>query len=106
MKLSNRKKVLLDFGNQHPEIRLYSHLHDILGTVIFRHLVLLLDLSGHLETANLKIYSLLRALGTFNDPLSGLRQFLATESLLQMMKNTFHCTLKALFVLKLFKFLS
>ena len=96
MKLSNRKK----------EIRLYSHLHDIPGTVIFRHLQLLLDLSGHLETANLKIYSLLRALGTFNDPLSGLRQFLATESLLQMMKNTFHCTLKALFVLKLFKFLS
>ena len=38
--------------------------------------------------------------------LSGLRQFLAAESPLQMMKNTFYLTLKALFVLKIFKFLS
>ena len=38
--------------------------------------------------------------------LSSLRQFLATESPLQMMKNTFYSTSKALFVLKIFKFLS
>ena len=38
--------------------------------------------------------------------LSGLIQFLATESPLKMMKNTFAFTLKALFVLKIFKFLS
>ena len=38
--------------------------------------------------------------------LTGLRQFLATESPLKMMKNTFYFTLKALFVLKIFKFLS
>ena len=38
--------------------------------------------------------------------LSGLRQLLATESPLKMMKNTFYFTLKALFVLKIFKFLS
>ena len=38
--------------------------------------------------------------------LSGLRQFLANESPLKMMKNAFYFTLKALFVLKLFKFLS
>ena len=37
--------------------------------------------------------------------LSRLRQFLATESPLQMMKNAFYFTLKALFVLKIFKFL-
>ena len=37
--------------------------------------------------------------------LSGLRQFLATESLLKMMKNAFYFTSKALFVLKIFKFL-
>ena len=40
------------------------------------------------------------------DTLSGLRQFLVTESPLKMMKNTFYFTLKALFVLKIFKFLS
>ena len=40
------------------------------------------------------------------DALSGLRQSLATESPLKMMKNAFYFTLKALFVLKIFKFLS
>ena len=38
--------------------------------------------------------------------LSGLSQFLATESSLQNMKNAFYFTSKALFVLKIFKFLS
>ena len=37
---------------------------------------------------------------------SGLRQFLATESPLKMMKNTFSFTSRALLVLKIFKFLS
>ena len=36
----------------------------------------------------------------------GLRQFLTTESPLKMMKNAFYFTLKALFVLRIFKFLS
>ena len=35
-----------------------------------------------------------------------MRQFLATESSLKMMKNIFYFLLKALFVLKLSKFLS
>ena len=38
--------------------------------------------------------------------LSGLRQFLATKRPLKMMKNAFYFTLKALFVLKICKFLS
>ena len=38
--------------------------------------------------------------------LAGLRQFLATESPIKMMKNTFYFTSKALFVLKKLKFLS
>ena len=38
--------------------------------------------------------------------LSRLRQFLATESPFKVMKNAFYFTLKALFVLKVFKFLS
>ena len=38
--------------------------------------------------------------------LLGLRQFLATESSLKLMKNAFYYTSKALFVLKISKFLS
>ena len=40
------------------------------------------------------------------DALSGLRQFLPTGTPLEMMKNVFYFTSKALFVLKIFKFLS
>ena len=45
-------------------------------------------------------------LETFKDALSDLRQFLATESPLKMIKNAFYFTLKALFHSKIFKFLS
>ena len=38
--------------------------------------------------------------------LPGLIKFLAAESPLKMMKNTFYFTLKALFILKIFKLLS
>ena len=38
--------------------------------------------------------------------LSGGRQFLTVESLLNMMKNAFYFTVKTLFVLKIFIFLS
>ena len=39
-------------------------------------------------------------------PLSGLKQFLVTESPLKIMKNAFYFILKALFVLKIDMFLS
>ena len=42
----------------------------------------------------------------FKGTFSGLREFLSTESPLKMMKNAFYFTLKALFVLKIFNFLS
>ena len=42
----------------------------------------------------------------FKNALYGLRQFLITESPWKMMKNAFYFTLKAFFVLKIFKFLS
>ena len=42
----------------------------------------------------------------FKGALSGLRQLLATESPLKTIKNVVYFTLKALFVLKIFKFLS
>ena len=38
--------------------------------------------------------------------LSGLRQVLASESPFKKMKNAFYFTLKALFILKIFNFLS
>ena len=42
----------------------------------------------------------------FKGALAGLRQFLATENPLKIMENAFNFTLKAFFVLKVFKFLS
>ena len=42
----------------------------------------------------------------FKGVLSGLRQFWGTETPLKMMKNAFYFTLKTLFVLNIFKFLS
>ena len=49
---------------------------------------------------SLLLYILIKGL------LSGLRQFLATETPLKMMPNTFYFTTKALFVLKIFNFFS
>ena len=45
-------------------------------------------------------------LRNFKGALSGLRQFLATERPLNMMKDGFYFTLKALFGLKIFDLLS
>ena len=50
--------------------------------------------------------SILKTQPRFNGALSGLRQFLTNESPLKMMKNAFYFILKALFVPKIFKFLS
>ena len=47
-----------------------------------------------------------KVLWYFKGKQSSLRQFLATESSLKVMKNVFYFTSKALFVLKIFKFLS
>ena len=44
--------------------------------------------------------------GTIKGALSGLGQFLTTESPLKRVKNVFYFTLKTLFVLKIFKILS
>ena len=43
---------------------------------------------------------------TLKDAVEGLRQFLESESPLKKLKNAFYFTLKALFILKIFKFLS
>ena len=46
------------------------------------------------------------AIVKFKGALSGLRQFLAIENPLKMMKDSFYFTSRALFVLKIFKCLS
>ena len=53
-----------------------------------------------------KGFLMMKILRNLKCALSGLRQFLAAESPFKMMKNAFYFTLKALFVLKIFKFLS
>ena len=50
-------------------------------------------------------HSLKNHLSDLKGALSGLRQFLANESPLKMMKNAFYFTLISYFVLKIFKFL-
>ena len=50
-------------------------------------------------------YFILKALFVLKGTFSDLRQFLATESPLKMMKYTFYFTSKALSVLETFKFL-
>ena len=52
------------------------------------------------------VLSLEQSFLKFKGALSGLRQFWATENSLKVMKNAFYFTSKALFVLKIFKFLS
>ena len=62
----------------------------------------------HFPTSKLSLPSLRVVLSFlfFKGSLSGLRQFLATESPLKMMKNVFCFIPKALFILKIFKFSS
>ena len=47
-----------------------------------------------------------KSFGVFKDALSGLKLFVETEIHLKMIKNAFYFTSKALFVLKILKFLS
>ena len=66
-----------------------------------------LDSKGTLSVKFLSIEDIKHAhADELKGTLKGLRQFLITESPLKMMKNAFYFTLKAPFVLKVFKFLS
>ena len=64
------------------------------------HQIEIADFSDKIDYWEIKSILILKGL------LSGLKQLLATESILKIMKNAFYFTLKALFVLKIFKFLS
>ena len=52
------------------------------------------------------LFQIKNLLDLFKDLLPGLRQFLATESPLRMMKNAFYFISRTLFVFSIFKFLS
>ena len=66
-------------------------------------MVFFLLLSGH---QGFYYFSTSGQVITVKGTLLGLRQFLATESPLKMMKNAFYFTLRTRFVLKIFQFLS
>ena len=56
------------------------------------------------EHFSMKFYNYFVTKSSLKGGLYGLRKFFITESPLKMMKNAFYFTLKALFVLKIFKF--
>ena len=55
---------------------------------------------------SINIYIFCDLAAKLKGPLSGLRIFLTPENPLKMMKNAFYFTLKFIFVLKIFTFLS
>ena len=55
---------------------------------------------------SLTVNLVLSSINIITGALYGPRQFLATETPLKMMRNAFYFTSKALFFLKIFKFLS
>ena len=62
---------------------------------------------GKKEEKIWKLYEKIKSLlATLKGPFLGLRQFLTTDSSLKLMANVFYFMLKALFVLKIFTFLS
>ena len=64
------------------------------------------SISNTEEVLSINLFANMFVFRDFKGALSGLRQFLATESPLKMMKNAFYFTSKALFALKIFRFLS
>ena len=66
----------------------------------------LLSLLLILSKVNTALSVLIYQFSFFKGALTGLKQFLATVSLLKMIKNAFHFTIKALLMLKILKFLS
>ena len=66
----------------------------------------LLSLLLILSKVNTALSVLIYQFSFFKGAFTGLKQFLATVSLLKMIKNAFHFTIKALLMLKILKFLS
>ena len=68
--------------------------------------IIMTEASKHVNVRILLRIFFLYTVNNITGGLSGLRQFLANEIPLEMMKNAFYFTSKALFVLEIFKFLS
>ena len=106
----------LESKNPEPVDQFIDYLIEGKETVIpgEEEISLKLNLNQELETRNLPIVNLVsfdrnpctRIYNRLKGALSSLRQFLATESPLKITKNAFYFTLKALFILQIFKFLS
>ena len=65
------------------------------------------DIAGDINDFDIRLLKIVTRILYYKNikgTLSGLRQFLATEKPLKMMKRAFYFTLKALFVLKIFTF--
>ena len=106
----------LESKNPEPVDQFIDYLIEGKETVIpgEEEISLKLNLNQELETRNLPIVNLVsfdrnpctRIYNRLKGALSSLRQFLATESPLKITKNAFYFTLKALFILQIFDFLS
>ena len=88
----NLKLVSISTKLVYSYVRCFSFCLNFVILSFFICLIISLHLSLNLLGAHL-----------VNGALSGLRQFLAADSPLKMMKNAFYFTSKALFVLKIFK---
>ena len=98
---NNENKFKFNFDKDSPKNSVPMSLTMLLQIMLDGEKVSLLD-----DNKTQDIAVSLSQLVKFKGALSGLRQFLATENPLKMMKNAFYSTSKVLFVLKIFKFLS
>ena len=106
--LSREQQPLFFHGNLTSPPIIYTKEHRC--QQLYRSSIVCFRSSNHSATAS-SMYtftanSLVFIRAWFNGVLSGLRQFLAAESPLKIMKNAIYCTSKAVVVLKIFKFLS
>ena len=92
-------KYVVFSGLYFPLFRLKSEIYRVNLRIQFEN--------GKIQTRKIpNLDTFTQCTSSFKDVLSGLRQFLAPESSLKMMKNAFYSTSKTLFVLKIFMFLS
>ena len=87
------------FVKENPDRKKKKKKKKIVAKIIFVKMKILAIVVLLTMTRNIAEY-------IFKGTLSDLRQFLTNEIPLKMMKNAFYFTLKALFILKIFKILS
>ena len=110
-----RLQLCRNSSTQHfcPVLHIFKRLHHLVTLWLFLDFSRVLRISCSSSNQTLFIYEITGSywnptkvfLLEFKGALSDLRRFLATENPLKMLKNAFYFTLKALFVLKIIKFL-